>query len=225
MTQILKNKYVRRAKISEYKFRKMVKYFAEDMSATQIAEKIALNRNTVNRYLNEIRERIVEFCEQYAPFNEELREELEIEKHFSALEEAKPETVPLGKKISANLGILKRRGKVYAEVLANCTTAKLSALLNTRQTDKVTVHAVEVHEEDGVIAVGYDNDKKFANKPSYVENLDNFWKFTKERMFKFQGIAKHKLYFHLKESEFRFNFRNDNLYKVMLDLLSARPIN
>ena len=41
--------------------------FAEDLSATQIALKTAINRNTVNRYLNEIRERIVEFSEQYAP--------------------------------------------------------------------------------------------------------------------------------------------------------------
>lgn len=224
MTQILKNKYVRRAKISEYKFRKMVKYFAEDMSATQIAEKIALNRNTVNRYLNEIRERIVEFCEQYAPFDEELREEHEVAEFFANKEDVPQVNLALTKKISNNLGILKRRGKVYAEMIANCTTAKLGALLNTKQTDKVTVHAVEIHEDEGVIAVGYDNDKKFADKPSYVENLDNFWQFTKSRMLKFQGVAKHKLYHHLKESEFRFNFRNDNLYKVMLDLISTKPI-
>ncbi|MBO6794156.1 MAG: IS1595 family transposase, partial [Balneolaceae bacterium] len=30
--------------------------------------------------------------------------------------------------------------------------------------------------------------------------------------------------FHLKESEFRFNHRNDNLYKVMLKRLRNDPI-
>ena len=44
MDSLAKNKYVRRAKISEYKFRKMVKCFAEDMSATQIAIETTINR-------------------------------------------------------------------------------------------------------------------------------------------------------------------------------------
>ncbi len=222
MQSLSKNKYVRRAKISEYKFRKMVKYFAEDMSATQISLLTAINRNTVNRYLNEIRSRIVEFCEEYAPFAEELAEE-----KAAIMEEIetpiKPEQT-LGARISTNLGILKRRGKVYAETLANCTAAKLRNLTQSKKATNLTVHAVDVNEEDGLIAVGYDNLPEYAGKPSYVENLDNFWQFAKERLGKFQGVAKHKFYLHLKECEFRFNFRNDNLYSVMLKLISSKPI-
>lgn len=223
METLTKNKYVRRAKISEYKFRKMVKYFAEDLSATQIAQKMAINRNTVNRYLNEIRGRIVEFCEQYAPFVEELSEEKENSLVTSA--EVVQNQKTISEKISTNLGILKRRGKVYAEMLANCTASKFRTLLNTKVTKDVTVHSVEVQEDYGLIAVGYDNNQAYANRPSYVENLDNFWQFAKERTVKFQGVAKHKFYLHLKECEFRFNFRNDNLYSVMLKLISAKPIN
>lgn len=222
MESLTKNKYVRRAKISEYKFRKMVKYFAEDLSATQISLLTAINRNTVNRYLNEIRARIVEFCEQYAPFAEELAEERAL-----GIEEEVVTEKPLsnlGAKISTNLGILRRRGKVYAETLANCTTAKLRNLLQTKGRQDLTVHAVDVNEKDGLIAVGYDNLPAYADKPSYVDNLDNFWQFAKERLGKFQGVAKHKFYLHLKECEFRFNFRNDNLYAVMLKLISSKPI-
>ena len=221
MEKLSKNKYVRRAKISEYKFRKMVKYFAEDLSATQISLLTAINRNTVNRYLNEIRGRIVEFCEQYAPFVEERDVDV------SSATVAAP--VPVAKeglsvKISTNLDLLKRRGKVYAEILANCTTAKLRSMLQGKAQTAVMVHAVEVKPDVGLIAVGYDNLPGNATKPSYVANLDNFWQFTKERMDKFQGVAKHKFYLHLKESEFRFNFRNDNLYTVMLKLISSHPI-
>jgi transposase len=218
--ELAKNKYVRRAKISEYKFRKMIKYFAEDLSATQIAAKIAINRNTVNRYLNEIRERIVEFCEQHAPFKED--EYLDSNKFLAAATASYGTT--FSDRISTNLGIIKRRGKVYAEIIANCTNAKLKAILNGSVAPKVTVHAIGVCADDGLIAVGYDHNQIFARKPSHVANLDNFWSFVRQRTAKFQGMAKHKLYLHLKESEFRFNFRNDNLYTIMLQLISARPI-
>jgi len=45
----MKNKYVNRSKISEAKFRQVVKLFALDLTATQTAELTGLNRNTVNR--------------------------------------------------------------------------------------------------------------------------------------------------------------------------------
>lgn len=215
MEAISKNRYVRRAKISEYKFRKLVKYFAEDLSATQISMLTQINRNTVNRYLNEIRERIVEFCEQYSPI-------LESEKDNT---EARSQT--LSERVSSNLGLLKRRGKVYATLVANYTSEKVRMLLNlaTKSDNRdLKVHSVDVNEEDGVIAIGYDDLPLYIDKPSYVENLDTFWSFTRERLGKFQGLAKHKFYLHLKECEFRFNFRNDNLYAVMLKLISSKPI-
>ncbi len=44
----LKNRYVNRSKISEAKFRELVRYFAADLDASQIALLSSLNRNTVN---------------------------------------------------------------------------------------------------------------------------------------------------------------------------------
>ena len=64
----VKNKYANRSKISEAKFRGLVKLFALNLEATQIAELTGLNRNTVNRFLRAIRERLAEFCEQQSPF-------------------------------------------------------------------------------------------------------------------------------------------------------------
>ena len=62
-----KNKYVNRSKISEAKFRQIVKLFCLDLNANQIAELSSLNRNTVNRYLKAIRQRIAAYCEQTSP--------------------------------------------------------------------------------------------------------------------------------------------------------------
>ena len=67
-----KNKYISRSKISESKFRKIIRHFSLDLDAQQIATLTHLNRNTVNRYVRLVRERIAEFCEQESPFHGEI---------------------------------------------------------------------------------------------------------------------------------------------------------
>ena len=47
----MKNKYIKVSHISETKFRELVKLFSEDLTATEIAHLIGLNRNMINRYL------------------------------------------------------------------------------------------------------------------------------------------------------------------------------
>ena len=56
----MKNKYVKRSKISEAKFRKIIMYFALELDSQKIATLTSLNRNTVNRYLSRIRSRIAD---------------------------------------------------------------------------------------------------------------------------------------------------------------------
>lgn len=73
-----KNCYARRPKITEAKFRKLVKLFALDLEATQIAELANLTRNTVNRFLRAIRERLAEHSEQQSP----LAGEVEVDESF-----------------------------------------------------------------------------------------------------------------------------------------------
>ena len=55
----MKNKYAKRSHISERKFQQLVRLFSADLDASQIARLTGLNRNTVNRYLKKIRQRLV----------------------------------------------------------------------------------------------------------------------------------------------------------------------
>jgi response regulator of citrate/malate metabolism len=64
----IKNKYVVRAKISEAKFRQIVRLFSEDLSATQIAHLVNLSRPTINKYLATIRLRILELSHFNLPY-------------------------------------------------------------------------------------------------------------------------------------------------------------
>jgi len=63
-----KDRYANRSRISEVKFRQLVKLFCLDLTATQIAAVRDLNMNTVDKYRFGIRQRIAEHCEKESPF-------------------------------------------------------------------------------------------------------------------------------------------------------------
>ena len=64
----MSNKYFFRGKISEEKFRRIVRLFCLDIEAKKSAELTNLNRSTVNNIYRKLRERIAELCEAESPF-------------------------------------------------------------------------------------------------------------------------------------------------------------
>ncbi len=58
-----KNKYANRSKISEKKLREIIRYFTADIEAQKISNFTEVKRNTINRYLKEIRKKIAEYGE------------------------------------------------------------------------------------------------------------------------------------------------------------------
>ena len=55
-----------------------------------------------------------------------------------------------------------------------------------------------------------------------VSNLSGVLAFR--RLAKFNGVPEHTFYLHLKETEFRFNHRRDNLYHAILEFLLLNPL-
>ena len=103
------NKYVKRSRISEVKFREFIRYFSLDLDAHKIAFLTSLNRNTVNRHLLLIRKRIAESCEQSSPFHGEIEVD---ESYFGARRiRGKRGRGAYGK--TPVFGILQRGGQVY----------------------------------------------------------------------------------------------------------------
>ena len=45
--------------LSEYKLKKILRYFCEDITASKTASLLKINRNTINRYYNLFRQKIV----------------------------------------------------------------------------------------------------------------------------------------------------------------------
>ncbi len=59
---------------------------------------------------------------------------------------------------------------------------------------------------------------KFAEGSNHINGIEDFWGYAKVRLVKFRGLSKNTFYLHLKECEFRFNYRNENLYSLLLKI-------
>jgi transposase len=52
----------------------------------------------------------------------------------------------------------------------------------------------------------------------YINGIEGFWSYAKERLLKFHGVSKDNFIYYLKELKFRYNFRDnidDSLHKCL----------
>jgi transposase-like protein len=222
-----KNKYANRSKISEAKFRELVRLFSLNLEATQIAELTTLNRNTVNRFLRAIRERLAEFCEQQSP----LSGEVEVDESFFGPRRVKGKRGrgAYGKTIV--FGVFKRNGKVYTEIVPDCSKATLQAIIRGKVEPESVIYSDGWRGYNGLVDVGYGKHlrvdhgrNEFARGKTHINGIEGFWGFAKSRLTRFRGMRKATFYLHLKECEFRFNYRDRNIYRLILKIIRENPL-
>src|SRR3982751_1023549 len=210
-----------RARISRAKFRQLLKLFSLDLTATQIAALSGLNRNTVNRYLKLIRQTIAQHCQRESPFSGDV--ELD-ESYFGARRvRGKRGRGARGKTIV--FGIYKRNGRVYTEIIPNCKKSSIQAIIRGKVNLASTIHTDGFRSYDGIVHMGYrkhyrvrhDRDE-FVRGNSHINGIEGFWGMAKTRLVKFKGMSRSTFYLHLKECEFRFNHRDEDLYRLLLKI-------
>lgn len=84
---------------------------------------------------------------------------------------------------------------------------------------------------DGLVDVGYAKHfrvnhgrSEFVRGTHHVNGIESFWSYAKHRLQQFHGVAPEKFYWHLKECEYRFNLRKNNVYAELLKLLRKHPL-
>jgi len=206
----------------------IVRLFSLDLDATQITSLTGLNRNTINRYLRGIRERIAEFCESSSPFSGEVEVD---ESYFGAKRvKGKRGRGAFGK--TAVFGIFKRNGSVYTQIVPDCRKPTLQGIIRGHVTLGSVIYSDGWPGYNGLVDVGYGKHLRvnhgmdeFVRGPAHINGIEGFWGFAKSRLTRFRGLNKHTFYLHLKECEFRFNHRKDDLYPIILKLCRDQPLN
>ena len=222
------NRYYRCAKISERKTRQIIKYFALDLTANKTAQLTALAHQSVNRIYLKIRNRIAEEAMRASPFSSS---EVEVdESYFGARRVRGKRGRGAGSKTIV-FGIYKRNGKVYTEIVPNVQKKTLQNIIRGRVSLDSVIHSDGWRGYNGLVDVGYSKHLRinlsndvFAIGDVHINGIESFWSFAKRRLQKFNGVPTRTFYLHLKECEYRFNHRNENLERKLLKLLEQHPL-
>ena len=207
---------MKHSKISDFKIKKILRCFCEDLDATKTAKLLLINRNTINRYFNIFRKAI--YYNSISDFEKEDGEFELDESYFGA----KRVRGKRGRGASGKIpvfGLLKRDGNVYVEIVNNCTRQQLLPIIQGKILEGSTINTDGWKAYNGLILNGYTHHRvfhshnEFARGKCHVNGIESFWSFCKRRLAKFNGNKKYKFIIHLKECEFRFNNKNKNLFK------------
>ncbi len=222
------NRYYRCAKISERKTRQIIKYFALDLTANKTAELVAITHKSVNRIFLKTRQRIAQEAERASPFSSC---EVEVDESYFGARRVKGKRGRGAAGKTKVFGIFKRNGSVYTEIVPDCTKKTLQAVIRGRVSLDAVVHSDKWRAYDGLVDVGYSKHfrvnhsaDEFVSGDSHINGIESFWSYAKRRLQKFNGVSAHTFYLHLKECEYRFNHRNENLFRLLLKLLELNPI-
>lgn len=209
----------RDSKLSSHKVKNIMRHFCADVTATQTAWLLSLNRNTVNRYYGLFRRMI--YRHQIDEF-EQLCGQVEVDESYFGPSRVRGHKVKLkrgrGTLKQPVFGIFERDGRVYTEVVPDCKKKTLQAIILGKISLASMIHSDGWRGYDGLVDVGYDrhlrvnhSGNEFAKRAGvHINGIESFWSFTKRRLAKFNGVKKN-FELHLKECEWRWNQSPDTL--------------
>jgi transposase-like protein len=175
-----------------------------------------------------MRSRIAEFCELESP----LKGEVEIDESYFGGRRVKGKRGRGAGGKTIVFGIFNRNGKVYTEIIPDARRKTLQDIIRGRVELETIIHSDSWRGYNGLVDLGYKKHfrvhhgkNEFVRGKTHINGIESFWGYAKTRLSKFRGIRKDSFYFHLKECEFRFNYRHENMYQIMLKIFHNNPLN
>jgi transposase len=198
-----------------------------DIPALSAAFLNGVNHKTTQRIYSLLRDRIVDMAiEESKPFVGDIEVD---ESYFGPRRVRGKRGRGASGKIPV-LGLHKRQGRVFLSVVKNCSKAELMPILQGRIVEGSDVYTDGWRAYDGLVTNGYQHhrvhhhENEFARGKNHVNGIESFWSYAKFRMAKLRGVRKEKFLIHLKESEWRFNHRSDNIYSILLTQTRHFPL-
>lgn len=211
--------------LSRYKREKIMRAFAVDLTATQTAQLLGFNRNTVNRYFGLFRAAIhAHQCRQMARMVGVVECD---ESYFGPTRMRGKYQAPKrgrGTLKQPVFGIYERGGRVFTEVIPDAKAKTLQQLIRGHISKDSIVMTDGWQGYSGLVDVGYDKHfrivkyrKKgnpFTEGEVHINGIESFWSFTKRRLAKFNGVKKN-FAMHLKECEWRWGKDVDTMVQEL----------
>jgi transposase len=65
----------------------------------------------------------------------------------------------------------------------------------------------------------YHGNKEYVREDTHINGIEGFWSYAKTWLYNYRGVPREYFHLYLKEVEFRFNNRNNNLYPIISKML------
>ena len=198
----------------------LIKLFELELSIRKMSEQMNLAYNTVYRAVQNIRYAILAHAED-AP--DLLDGEIELdESYFGGRRKGNRGRGAAGK--VPVFGILERNSQVRVTVVPNVTAETLIHLTVTTVRRGSIIYTDKFKSYDSLMFCGYrhlkvDHGKRFSSGKVYINGLEGFWSWAKERLIKHHGVSKTHFPLYLKELEFRYNNRHTDIFDKVANYL------
>lgn len=194
--------------------------FYQQVPAYRLASDLDVDVKSITRVYQRLREVIFHLAELEGMTNK-LSGEIEMdEAYFGGRRKGKRGRAAAGKSIV--FGLLERDGRVYTKVVEDVSAATLMAHIQTR-TRKGSVYYTDAFK-------GYQSLKRYGKHhtvnhsksmvdpktKNHINGIEGFWSYAKHILYNYRGVSKYHFPMYLKEVEFRFNHRGENLFKIFL---------
>jgi transposase len=214
------------SKLTPRQHGELLKLFVAGATARAAAELVGVHRNTAALFFTKVRTLIAEH--QDDQLRQAFDGEVEIdESYFGGARKGKRGRGAAGK--VAVFGLLKRGGKVYAQMIADCRRDTLVPIIRKRVRPDSVVYSDTFASYATLSAEGYhhvriDHDRHLAEPGGrHINGIENFWNQSKRHLRRFNGVPKTSFHLFLKECEWRFNTGNaSRLLKSVRKLTRSR---
>lgn len=208
---------LKKTKLTKKQQKGLLEHFVAGTTARVAAALVGVNKNTSQQFFLSLRALIAEKQENSFVFEGEIEAD---ESYFGGHRKGKRGR-GAGGKIPV-FGLLKRGGKVFAEIIPDVKSNTLLPIIKEKvkpdsivYTDSLpSYNALDVSEFKHL---RINHSQLFAENTNHINGIENFWNQAKRHMRKFNGVPKKNFRLFLKECEWRFNFPSP---KKQLDLLT-----
>jgi transposase len=207
-------------KIPFRKFLLSLKLFEMELSALRVSKQLKISYVTALKLYDFYRYMIIKGIED----GNKLGGEIEIdESYFGGRRKGKrgrgaTNKIPV-------FGILEREGRVKVEIVEDVKAERLLELTIDKVKRGSIIYTDCYRSYDTLMMYGFkhrriNHDVRFANGKVYINGIEGFWSYAKERLLKYHGVLRDKFILYLKELEFRYNNRKKDIFDLLLDIIN-----
>lgn len=219
-----KNTYFSLVSIPLYKWLAVIKLFELPVSARKAAVEADISYPTALKTFDVIKGAITE---ELSKKDKKLKGEIEADEAYFGGKSKGNRGRGAGNKVIV-FGILERKGKVSVDIVPDVSAETLLQSTVKKVRRGSIVYTDKWKGYDSLMFCGYrhlriDHKKEFKQGKVYINSIEGFWSFAKERLIKFHGISPRKFLCYIKEQEWRYNNREKDLFELIVNYMLGTP--